>query len=130
MKKKFVASCIFIGMITMLTGCTLATPVGTLTFDSNAKSDKIIYTDDSGKTQEIKTDNISEMVDDMLDSTAVPNGDTEGLKSFVYDNLQMMGVDLNNLGKEDVDTVQSLIDDYVEQVDETTDAIESEEVQE
>ncbi len=96
MKKSILVGLTGIVSIFALTGCTVKTPVGTLTvdFDSSAKSENVEYTDETGKTQEINTQDLNQQIDNMLDDVDLPQGaTTEDLKDFVHGISEAIGVD-------------------------------------
>lgn len=96
MKKSILVGLTGIVSIFALTGCTLKTPVGTLTvdFDSSAKSENVEYTDETGKTQEINTQDLNQQIDNMLDDVDLPQGaTTDDLKDFVHGTSEAIGVD-------------------------------------
>ena len=96
MKKSILVGLTGIVSIFALTGCTVKTPVGTLTvdFDSSAKSENVEYTDETGKTQEINTQDLNQQIDNMLDDVDLPQGaTTEDLKDFVHGTSEAIGVD-------------------------------------
>ncbi|MBQ8234621.1 MAG: hypothetical protein IJZ36_03460 [Bacilli bacterium] len=115
---------LLIGLLfcSLLTGCSLATPIGTLnvSFDKNNTSDTIMYKDDEGNIQEFNTDNISEQIDNMLDDVDVPNGTTnEELKKFVYDNMNNLGV---------TDTITELENNLTNTLGELEDSVQQEDI--
>lgn len=92
----------------MLTGCSVSTPYGTakFTFDSSEISDKVVYTDDNGKSVVLNTSGAKEYVDQLLDSVDLPQGtSTDDLKSYVYSSLDDLGIDLDNLDFSDKEKV-------------------------
>lgn len=98
MKKRYLA---ILGCTLLLTGCSVATPYGTakLTFDSSEVSDKVVYTDDNGKSVTLNTESPKAYIDQLLSSVDLPQGSSLGdLKSFVYS-------DLDNLDLSDEETV-------------------------
>lgn len=110
MKKQIILGIVSSVCVLALTGCTLATPLGTLLveFDSDAKSEKIIYTDETGNTKEINTEDLNEQLDNMLENVDLPKGTTtEDLKGFVHGTSETIGVD-------------KTIDDIQEQLDSAT----------
>lgn len=97
----------------MLTGCSVSTPYGTakLTFDSNEVSDKVVYTDDTGKSVVLNTSSAKSYVDKLLDSVDLPQGTSAGdLKSYVYSSLDSLGIDLDNLDFSDKEKVSEAED--------------------
>ena len=96
MKKIIVFCCVLTLMSTLLMGCTLTTPIGTvtLTYDKNNVSDNIVYTDDNGKEQNFDTKDINGQIDSMLEDVDLPNGaTTEELKNFVNDSMDTLNLD-------------------------------------
>lgn len=105
MKKRYLA---ILGCTLLLTGCSVATPYGTakLTFDSSEVSDKVVYTDDNGKSVTLNTESPKAYIDQLLSSVDIPQGSSSGdLKSFVYSELDKLGIDLDNLDLSDEETV-------------------------
>ena len=97
----------------MLTGCSVSTPYGTakLTFDSSEISDKVVYTDDNGKSVVLNTSGAKEYVDQLLDSVDLPQGtSTDDLKSYVYSSLDDLGIDLDNINFDDEEEVSEAED--------------------
>lgn len=97
----------------MLTGCSVSTPYGTakFTFDSSEISDKVVYTDDNGKSVVLNTSGAKEYVDQLLDSVDLPQGtSTDDLKSYVYSSLDDLGIDLDNLDFSDEEKVSEAED--------------------
>lgn len=110
MKRK----CLFIlGCALLLTGCSVSTPYGTarFTFDSSEVSDNVTYTDNNGKSTVIDMSSPKAYVDQLLDSVALPQGaSTADLKSFVYSNLDSIGIDLDNIDLDDEEAVSEAED--------------------
>lgn len=112
MKKVIVFCCVLTLMSTLLIGCTLTTPVGTvtLTYDKNNVSDNIVYTDDNGKEQNIDTKDINGQIDSMLEDVDLPNGaTTEDLKKFVNDSMDTLNLD------DSINEIQETLDNTMEQ---------------
>ena len=112
MKKIIVFCCVLTLMSTLLIGCTLTTPVGTvtLTYDKNNVSDNIVYTDDNGKEQNFDTKDINGQIDSMLEDVDLPNGaTTEELKNFVNDSMDTLNLDDN------INEIQETLDNTMEQ---------------
>lgn len=106
MKKRYL---VILSCTLLLTGCSVATPYGTakLTFDSSEVSDKVVYTDDNGKSVTLNTESPKAYIDQLLSSVDLPQGSSSGdLKSFVYSELDnKLGIDLDNLDLSDEETV-------------------------
>lgn len=105
MKKRYLA---ILGCTLLLTGCSVATPYGTakLTFDSSEVSDKVVYTDDNGKSVTLNTESPKAYIDQLLSSVDLLQGSSLGdLKSFVYSELDKLVIDLDNLDLSDEETV-------------------------
>ena len=112
MKKVIVFCCVLTLMSTLLMGCTLTTPVGTvtLTYDKNNVSDNIVYTDDNGKEQNFDTKDINGQIDSMLEDVDLPNGaTTEELKKFVNDSMDTLNLD------DSINEIQETLDNTMEQ---------------
>ena len=112
MKKVIVFCCVLTLMSTLLMGCTLTTPVGTvtLTYDKNNVSDNIVYTDDNGKEQNFDTKDINGQIDSMLEDVDLPNGaTTEELKNFVNDSMDTLNLD------DSINEIQETLDNTMEQ---------------
>lgn len=112
MKKVIVFCCVLTLMSTLLMGCTLTTPVGTvtLTYDKNNVSDNIVYTDDNGKEQNFDTNDINGQIDSMLEDVDLPNGaTTEELKKFVNDSMDTLNLD------DSINEIQDTLDNTKEQ---------------
>lgn len=112
MKKIIVFCCVLTLMSTLLIGCTLTTPVGTvtLTYDKNNVSDNIVYTDDNGKEQNFDTKDINGQIDSMLEDVDLPNGaTTEELKNFVNDSMDTLNLD------DSINEIQETLDNTMEQ---------------
>ena len=93
----------------MLTGCSLATPEGTVSinFDKDAKSSQTVFTDDDGKETVIDLSSAKKYVDQLLESVDIPNGgSTDDLKKFVYDSLSSAGIDLDKIDLDDKQEVK------------------------
>ena len=111
MKKVIVFCCVLTLMSTLLMGCTLTTPVGTvtLTYDKNNVSDNIVYTDDNGKEQNFDTKDINGQIDSMLEDVDLPNGGTtEELKKFVNDSMDTLNLD------DSINEIQDTLDNTME----------------
>lgn len=105
MKKRYLA---ILSCTLLLPGCSVATPYGTanLTFDSSEVSDKVVYTDDNGKSVTLNTESPKAYIDQLLSSVDLPQGSSLGdLKSFVYSELDKLIIDLDNLDLSDEETV-------------------------
>ena len=90
MKKLLV--CLNIICFIFLTGCSISTPIGTFSYDSNSKTETIIM------TTEIDTNDMKSYVNSLLDSVVLPNGTTkEELYSFIDNSLNTLGIDLDTL---------------------------------
>ena len=112
MKKIIVFCCVLTLMSTLLIGCTLTTPVGTvtLTYDKNNVSDNIVYTDDNGKEQNFDTKDINGQIDSMLEDVDLHNGATkEELKNFVNDSRETLNLD------DSINEIQETLDNTMEQ---------------
>ena len=112
MKKIIVFCCVLTLMSTLLMGCTLTTPIGTvtLTYDKNNVSDNIVYTDDNGKEQNFDTKDINGQIDSMLEDVDLPNGaTTEELKNFVNDSMDTLNLD------DSINEIQETLDNTMEQ---------------
>lgn len=119
MKRKVVLatvlSCLF------LSGCTLETPVGTwvVTYDSEGKSEDIVYVDDEGNRSVIDLENIKANIDKLLEDVELPEGaSTEDLKQFIYDSLASLGIDEETLGgltAEEIEEVEEVIKQSLEE---------------
>lgn len=97
----------------MLTGCSVSTPYGTakLTFDSSEISDKVVYTDDNGKSVILNTSSARNYIDQLINSVDLPQGTTsDDLKSYVYSSLDSLGIDLDNLDFSDKEKVSEAED--------------------
>lgn len=118
MKKKIL---IPIMLMFCLTGCSISTPQGTLslTYDSTQKTDNVIYTDDNGKSTVIHMESAKAYVDQLLDGVDLPQGaSTAELKTFVYSNLDSLGINLDEIdlnNPEEVENAEESIKDSLEQ---------------
>ena len=65
MKKRYL---VILSCTLLLTGCSVATPYGTakLTFDSSEVSDKVVYTDDNGKSVTLNTESPKAYIDQLI----------------------------------------------------------------
>lgn len=116
MKKKIIfvmlATCLF------CSGCSITTPVGTVEFnyDASVKSDDTVITDDNGNSYTIKTSDMNAYLDQLLESVSLPEGTTtEDLKTFINENLNSLGIDLNNLSNEDIEEINEAIEKSLEE---------------
>lgn len=111
-------------MVFTMCACTLETPMGKLSFgfDPNDKSDDVAIVDGDGNRTVIHVESLSAYVDQLLDSVALPNGaSTDELKSFVYDSLDGMGIDLDRLDNiADDAELQEIVDGLIEDFENTT----------
>lgn len=104
-----------------LTGCSISTPQGTvsLTYDSTQKTDNVVYTDDNGKSTVIHMESAKAYVDQFLDGVVLPHGaTTDELKTFVYSNLDSLGINLDEIdlnSPEEVEKAESSIKDSLEE---------------
>lgn len=104
-----------------LTGCSISTPQGTLslTYDSTQKTDNVIYTDDSGNSTVIHMESAKAYVDQIIDGVDLPKGaSTNELKTFVYSNLDSLGINLDEIdlnNPEEVEKAESSIKDSLEE---------------
>ena len=132
--KKFFGVCLAICLCFSLTACDIQTPQGTIHigFDESQKSEQTRVIDENGNVTTIPLGSIKDYVDGLLDQVAIPNGGTTSeLKSFVYDTLGTIGIDLNALeGDGSIeDTIRDTLenagfDDDVELTPETEQKIE------
>ena len=120
--KKLFALALAACMVLSLAACTVQTPAGELTvgFDSTKKSQDTRIIDEDGNETVIDADKVSSLVDQLLGTVALPNGATTAeLKSFIYDTLGVVGIDLDNLDDVDMseveEEVKGAIDEWVEE---------------
>ena len=115
MKTKVIASLLLVLLCLSATACTLQTPMGTFTmnYDADQKSDKVLFTDDTGNTKTINTDDLNGEIDSLLNDVDLPQGaTTEDLKNFVNGTSESLGVQDSIDGiQDDLDSVQEGITD-------------------
>lgn len=122
--KKFGVLCLLLVMVLTMTACTIETPMGALSlgFDPDSKSDDVAIVDGDGNRTTIHVESLSAYVDQLLDSVALPGGtSTAELKTFVYDSLNGMGIDLDRLDNiENDEELQGIVDGLIEDFENTT----------
>lgn len=119
--------------VALLSGCSLSTPSGTvhITYDTEEVSQETKLTV-GDKEIVLDSGSMKESLDSMLDSVSVPEGTTtEDLKKFVYDKLELAGIDLDSEDSEDVDssklseTLDEALDEYGVDLSEKTSLIDT-----
>lgn len=103
MKKVFVLSCVLL-LVFAMSACQIKTPAGTLHvgFDSEDKSEQTKIIDAAGNETVIDVNDLSSFLDKMLEGVALPQGtNTAELKSFVYETIGSLGIDVHDLANSD-----------------------------
>ena len=124
MKTKVIASLLLVLLCLGATACTLQTPMGTFTmnYDADQKSDKVLFTDDTGNTKTINTDDLNGEIDSLLNDVDLPQGaTTEDLKNFVNGTSESIGV------QDSIDGIQDALDSVQEGITDTADVSDLEE---
>ena len=119
--KKIQIISILASVCMLMTGCTLTTPIGTFTMSYNpdVKSEKVVFTDEQGKSQEVDVNDLNGQLDEMLNDVDLPQGtSTEDLKNFVNGTTDALGVQDTIDGLQD--TLDSELNNGIESVEETT----------
>ena len=117
MKKRLIVG-VSLSLALVLNACSVSTPMGTLSFDESKKTESTIVTDSDGNQTVIETTNINKYLDQLLESVSIPNGGTtDDLKTFVYDSLGILGIDLDKIdlnNTEDVNKAEEAIKQSLE----------------
>lgn len=124
MKTKVIASLLLVLLCLGATACTLQTPMGTFTmnYDADQKSDKVLFTDDTGNTKTINTDDLNGEIDSLLNDVDLPQGaTTEDLKNFVNGTSESIGV------QDSIDGIQDALDSVQEGITDPADVSDLEE---
>lgn len=124
MKTKVIASLLLVLLCLGATACTLQTPMGTFTmnYDADQKSDKVLFTDDTGNTKTINTDDLNGEIDSLLNDVDLPQGaTTEDLKNFVNGTSESIGV------QDSIDGIQDALDSVQEGITNPADVSDLEE---
>lgn len=98
MKKKAIILLLVCNLL--LSGCSIKSPFGSfdISFNDEESIDNVQIVDSDGSVTEIDVTNIDVFVDKLLNDIDMPNGGSSSeLKEFVYNSLEILGIDLNNL---------------------------------
>ncbi|MBR4313404.1 MAG: hypothetical protein IKP66_00670, partial [Lachnospiraceae bacterium] len=91
-------------------------------YDADQKSDKVLFTDDTGNTKTINTDDLNGEIDSLLNDVDLPQGaTTEDLKNFVNGTSESLGV------QDSIDGIQDALDSVQEGITDPADVSDLEE---